>query len=154
MGLAQASMNPFSLVCKFLTMSTEFDKNFSKWSYCWSQKLHRKDFWTFSVKVIRPSKIKIWWLHFRNKTFFKLKLSKKVFTKVGPLNWYSPMKFCLWKILIIFDIEQWLWKSEFCNLAGLIKRIYSEKATKYLNFNVDQKCSKKCSKPFLWSGEY
>ena len=81
MGLAQASMNPFSLVCKFLTMSTEFDKNFSKWSYCWSQKLHRKDFWTFSVKVIRPSKIKIWWLHFRDKTFFKLKLSKKSFYK-------------------------------------------------------------------------
>ena len=30
------------------------------------------------------------------------------------------MKFFFRKIRIIFDIEKWLWKSEICNLAGLI----------------------------------
>ena len=30
------------------------------------------------------------------------------------------MKIFFRKIRIIFDIEKWLWKSEFCNLAGLI----------------------------------
>ena len=29
-----------------------------------------------------------------------------------PLNWYSSMKKKLRKIRIIFDIENWLWKSE------------------------------------------
>ena len=30
------------------------------------------------------------------------------------------MKFFFRKIRIIFDIGKWLWKSQFCNLAGLI----------------------------------
>ena len=29
-----------------------------------------------------------------------------------PLNWYSSMKKIFGKIHIIFDIENWLWKSE------------------------------------------
>ena len=33
-------------------------------------------------------------------------------TKNMPLNWYSSMKKKLRKIRIIFDIENWLWKSE------------------------------------------
>ena len=47
--------------CKFLTMSTEFDKNFSKWSLYSSD--HKNDiencFEPFSVEVIRPTKITI-----------------------------------------------------------------------------------------------
>ena len=41
------------------------------------------------------------------------------FTKVGLLNWYFPMKKNR-KIRIIFNIEKWLRKSEFCNFEGLI----------------------------------
>ena len=33
-------------------------------------------------------------------------------TKTMPLNWYSSMKKKLRKIQIIFDIKNWLWKSE------------------------------------------
>ena len=33
-------------------------------------------------------------------------------TKNMPLNWYSSMKKKLRKIRIIFDVENWLWKSE------------------------------------------
>ena len=33
-------------------------------------------------------------------------------TKNVPLNWYSSLKKKLGKIRIIFDIENWLWKSE------------------------------------------
>ena len=54
------------------------------------------------------------------KLFLEWSYQKIVFTKVGLLNWYSPMKIVFRKIRIIFDIEKWLWKSEFCNLAGLI----------------------------------
>ena len=57
--------------------------------------------------------------NFENNLFLKLG-RKIVVTKVGLLNWYSPMKNSFRKIQIIFDIEKWLWKSEFCNLAGLI----------------------------------
>ena len=36
-------------------------------------------------------------------------------TKNVLLNWYCSMKFFFWKIQIIFDKENWLWKSKFCN---------------------------------------
>ena len=60
--------------------------------------------------------------NFRKQTtyFKKWSYQKIVFTKVGLLNWYSRMKIFFRKIRIIFDIEKWLWKSEFCNLAGLM----------------------------------
>ena len=44
-------------------------------------KITLKFFWTFSVEVIRPTKINIWWSHFRNNIFFKMKLSKNSFYK-------------------------------------------------------------------------
>ena len=34
-------------------------------------------------------------------------------TKVGLLNWYSPMSFFFRKIRIIFDVENWFWKLDF-----------------------------------------
>ena len=83
-------------------------------------KITLKIFWTFSVEVIRPTKINIWWRHFRNKTFLKMKLSKNTFYKSwAPKLIFSNENFFR-KIRIIFDIENWLWKPEFCNLAGLI----------------------------------
>ena len=58
---------------KFLTMSMNFDnhKNYIK-----------KFFWTFSVEVIRPTKINIWRHHFMDKTFLKMKLSKNSFYNI------------------------------------------------------------------------
>ena len=37
-----------------------------------------------------------------------------------PLKWYSSMKKFYRKIRIIFDIENWLWKSAFCNFWQLL----------------------------------
>jgi len=79
-------------------------------------------FLTFSVEVIRPTKLNIWWRHFRNKTFFKMKLSKNCFYKSwAPILIFSDEIF-FWKIRITFDIEKWLTKnvqknfqSHFCN---------------------------------------
>ena len=42
----------------------------------------------------------------------------KLSENVGLLNLYSLMKKKR-KIWIIFDVEKWLWKSEFSNFAGL-----------------------------------
>ena len=46
-------------------------------------------------------------------------LSKNVNKKNVLLNWYSLMKKKLRKIRIIFDIENWLWKSNFLNFWHL-----------------------------------
>ena len=51
-----------------------------------------------------PSKIR---RHFRNKSCSILKLSKNV-----VLKWYSSVKKKFRKIRMIFDIENWLWKSD------------------------------------------
>ena len=48
-----------------------------------------------------------------NKVIKKLMLSKMSITKNVLLNWYSSMKKKLRKIRMIFDIENWLWKSNF-----------------------------------------
>ena len=94
-------------------MSTEFDKNFSKGSYCSTDhKNYIKTFFEhFPSKLLDPQKSRFGDLILGIIFFLKQSYQK---------SWYSPMKFCFWKILIIFDIERWLWKSEFCNLAGLI----------------------------------
>ena len=96
-------------------------------------KITLKKFWTFSVEVIRPTKITIWWRHFRNKTFLKMKLSKNCFYKswASKLIFFSEIFFR--KIRIIFDIEKWVWKSEFCNLAGLIT--WAKNVQKFLHCN-------------------
>ena len=124
-------------------MSTEFDKNFSKWSWYilhWSQRLHWKLFWTFSVEVIRPAKITIWEHHFRNNLFLKMKLSRNAFYKSWAPRLIFSNEFFFRNIRIIFDIEKWLWKLEFCNFEGLIT------STKNIQ--------KKVSMQFLWSLEY
>ena len=54
-------------------------------------------------------------------------------TKVGVLNWYSSMKKKFRKIRTIFDIEKWLWKSEFCNFVSL--STLSEKVQKKFQCN-------------------
>ena len=50
--------------------------------------------------------------HFRNKSRSILKLSKKYFTKKVVLNWYFSVKKKFRKIRMIFDIENWPWKSD------------------------------------------
>ena len=49
-----------------------------------------------------------------------MKLSKNTFYKSWAPKLIFSNKNFFRKIRIIFDIEKWLWKSEFCNLAGLI----------------------------------
>ena len=44
---------------------------------------------------------------FKNWSFQEMSITNYV-----PLNWYSSMKKIFRKIRIIFDIENWLWKSE------------------------------------------
>ena len=51
---------------------------------------------------------------FKNWSFQKISITKNV-----PLNWYSSMKKKLRKIRIIFDIENWLWKSGIGNFRSL-----------------------------------
>ena len=45
---------------------------------------------------------------FKNRSYQKMPIKTNV-----PLNWYSSMKKKFRKIQIIFDIENWLWKSNF-----------------------------------------
>ena len=49
-----------------------------------------------------------------------MKLSKNSFYKSWAPKLIFSNEIFFRKIRIIFDIEKWLWKSEFCNLAGLI----------------------------------
>ena len=55
-----------------------------------------------------------------NKVVWELKLSKLSITKNVLLKWYSVMKKWFKKILIIFDMRNWLWKSEFFNFWQLL----------------------------------
>ena len=107
---------------KFLTLLTEFDENSSKLSYyATDHRNYIKHFFEhFPSKLLDLQKSTFGDVILRINLFFKWSYQKIFFTKVGLLNWYSPMKFFFRKIRIIFDIEKWLWKSEFCNLAGLI----------------------------------
>ena len=61
---------------------------------------------------------------------------------------YSSMKKKFGKIRIIFDIENWLWKSELCNLHG---QIYNQALICQRPFKV-----RKCFFPFnllrIWCG--
>ena len=67
------------------------------------------------VKVVEnwTSFQKIKW--FKNWSFQKMSITKNV-----PLKWYSSMKFFFWQIRIIFDLENWLWKSEFWHFRQLL----------------------------------
>ena len=69
---------------KFLTMSMEFDQNFSYMKY-YSTPLVTKI--TFLVEVIRLKKVTIWRHDFRNKSILSGSYQKMCFTtKVGLLN--------------------------------------------------------------------
>ena len=86
-------------------------------------KITLKFFWTFSFEVIRPRKITIWWRHFRNKSFFRMKLSK---------NWFYKS----WASKLIFFSE-----------------IFFRKIWTRGSNNFDRKCSKFFLMLFLWSVE-
>ena len=49
-----------------------------------------------------------------------MKLSKNVNNKKWAHKWYSSMKCFFRMIRILFDIENWLWKSEFCTFWQLL----------------------------------
>ena len=47
-------------------------------------------------------------------------------TKNLPLKWYSSMKKQIRKFGIIFDVENWLWKSEISTFGQLISEFWQE----------------------------
>ena len=57
-------------------------------------------------------------------------------TKNVPLNWYSSMKKKLKKIRIIFDVENWLWKSE----IGKFRSLDLERVLIYQKIFLVKKC--------------
>ena len=61
------------------------------------------------------SSLKIW-PNFSNKVFFSWSYEKVILTKNVRLTFYSSMKKKFRKIRMIFDIENSLWKSNFCTL--------------------------------------
>ena len=67
--------------------------------------------------IVRPTKTpkladKNWAHFYQIKGFKNWSFQKMPITIYVPLNWYSSMKKKFRKIRIIFDIENWLWKSE------------------------------------------
>ena len=68
---------------------------------------------------------------FKNWSFQKMSMTRNV-----PLNWYSSMKKKLRKIRIIFDIENWLWKSKIGNFRSLDL----ERVLLYQNLFFMKKC--------------
>ena len=75
------------------------------------KKLGLKYTWVNSVKkwpsFQKIKCLKIW-------SCQKMSISKSVL-----LNWYFSMEIFFRKIQVIFDVENWLWKSEFCNFWQL-----------------------------------
>ena len=109
-GMAPWKSVSAALLSKFLTVSTEFDKHSSKWNYYSTD--HIIFFRTFSVKVIRPTNSRICDVFIGIALFLKCSYQKIVFTKVGLLNWYSPMKFFFRKIWIILTKKNdFKWKN-------------------------------------------
>ena len=88
----------------FQSRGTKFERLLPKNQYT-QWKLLNFEFWING----QLSKI---WNHFSNKVFKKLFYQKMSLTKNVLLNWYSSMKKKR-KIWMIFDIENWLWKSNF-----------------------------------------
>jgi hypothetical protein len=56
------------------------------------------------------------WPNFNNKVFFSWSYEKVMLTKNVRLIYYSSMKKKFRKIRMIFDIENSVWKSNFCTL--------------------------------------
>ena len=65
--------------------------------------------WTGLVQVCKQ----------KDQTKIKWSFQKLSVTKNLPLKWCSLMKFFFWKIWIIFDRENWLWKSEIGTFRSL-----------------------------------
>ena len=78
-------------------MSTKFDKNSSKCSYSSTdyKNLIKNFFEHFPSKSLDPQKSTFGDVILGLKLLLKWGYQKIVFTKVGILNWYSPMKFFL-----------------------------------------------------------
>ena len=76
-------------------------------------------------------------------------------TKHLLLNWYSSMKKNFWNIRIIFDVANWLWKSEFCNFQQLLCK-FTQDLKKILGssltFTLKEgpvRCAKVCNKSWV-----
>ena len=69
-------------------------------------------------------------------------------TKNMPLNWYSSMKKKFRKIRTIFDIENWLWKSE----IGIFWSLNLERTLIYQKKFFMKKCYFLSNKATIWCG--
>ena len=77
-----------------------------------------------------------------------MKFSKNVNNKKHALNWYSSMKKKLRKIRIIFDIENWLWKSE----NVIFRSLDLERTLIWQNSFFMKKCYFSLNKATIWCG--
>ena len=72
------------------------------------------------------------------------------------LNWYFSMKKKIRKIRTIFDVENWLWKSEFCNFQQLLRKFTQDLKKNLLGsslaFTLKEgpvRCAKVCNKSWV-----
>ena len=99
---------------KFFIMSTEFDKNISDWSHYCTDHKNGNDFFMSLVKWPKIAVKKANFLEILGTKvvqFWSYTKSEK--TKNVPLNCYFSTKIFFRKIRVIFDVENWLWKSDF-----------------------------------------
>ena len=64
-------------------------------------------------------------------------------TKNMPLDWYSSMKKKLRKIRIIFDVENWLWKSEIVIFRLLDLELWKSAIFHSINLPFDEQAAEK-----------
>ena len=70
-------------------------------------------------------------------------------TKTMPLNWYSSMKKNC-KIWIIFDMENWLWKSE----IGIFRSFDLERMLIWRKILFMKKCYSSLNKATIWCASW
>ena len=74
------------------------------------------------VKYNWVNSVKKWPSYYKIKCFKNCSCQKMSITEKLLLNWYFSMKKKIRKIRTIFDVENWLWKSEFCNFQQLLRK--------------------------------
>ena len=74
------------------------------------------------VKYNWVNSVKKWPSFYKIKCFKNYSCQKMSITEKLLLNWYFSMKKKFRKIRTIFDVENWLWKSEFCNFQQLLRK--------------------------------
>ena len=91
---------------------------------------HSLQLWVSWIDLPSFTSLSKIWPNFSNKVFLSWSYEKVIFTKNVRLTYYSSMKKKIRKIRMIFDIENSLWKSNFCTLrrAGKARQSIPERS--------------------------